>query len=151
MLLIPWLTLILVHLVGSSTASLFVQCAIVIEQSWQLFSGWEKTWIWIVTTVAVSWNTKSRRSKISYTKCELFTKLNFTDYSKIIHCLCWVLTWFWEKCSLNAGTLLAFAVFVYEMSSSSFEDTLNSSFNNRYSWFLPNKYTFLQLCWTSAI
>lgn len=151
MLLTPWLTSILVHLVRSSTASLSVQCVIVTEQSWQLFSGWENTWIWIVTIVALSWNTRSRRSKISYTKCALLIKFNFTECRKIIHCLCWALTGFWEKCSLNAGTLLAFAVCVYEMSSSSFENTLNSSCNDRYSWFLPNKYKFLQLCWISAI
>jgi hypothetical protein len=139
MLLPLWLKLILVHFVGSSTASLSVHYVIVVQQIWWLFSGWEKTWIWIVITVAVGWNTRSRRLKILYTKHELFTKLKFTEYRKIIHCICWALTGFWEKCSLNAGTLLAFTLCVYEMLNSSYEDTLHSSFNDRYSCFFAKQ------------
>jgi hypothetical protein len=43
----------------------------------------------ILTTNSIKSRQSSGRSKTSYTKCRIFTKLKFMKYGKIIHYLYW--------------------------------------------------------------
>jgi hypothetical protein len=54
-----------------------------------MISGTEEMSIFIVVSITITLNqgTSSGRQKISYTKCELFTKLKFIKHEEIIFSL----------------------------------------------------------------
>jgi hypothetical protein len=69
-------------------------------------SGREKMQLSIVLfTLVLNLGMRSGSSKIYYTRCSSFTKLKFTKYEKIIHCLYWGFSWDQKKYLLNAITL----------------------------------------------